>query len=174
MQICNEMQWPTSGRCTGHHQRLWILSLWPYSLHPTMSSCCFPVTDYVHVITQLTLYVVCEVSLIGWWCQMVDVTQHRHLSLPHFDGLVQEKRNSIANALDLHLFCINLPMLYMQTFIIYVVSGHVWHTGEVNRVWTNEWSIHEDSACEHLYMGQVLELWLSCYLVLLSIDSKTR
>ena len=26
----------------------------------------------------------------------------------------------------------------------------------------------------HIYMGQVTELWLSCYLVLLSIDSKTR
>ena len=25
-----------------------------------------------------------------------------------------------------------------------------------------------------VYMGQVTELWLSCYLVLLSIDSKTR
>ena len=24
-----------------------------------------------------------------------------------------------------------------------------------------------------LYMGQVMELWLSCYLVLLSVDSKT-
>ena len=27
---------------------------------------------------------------------------------------------------------------------------------------------------EKMYMGQVMELWLSCYLVLLSIDSKTR
>ena len=26
----------------------------------------------------------------------------------------------------------------------------------------------------HTYMGQVTKLWLSCYLVLLSIDSKTR
>ena len=26
----------------------------------------------------------------------------------------------------------------------------------------------------YIYMGQVTELWLSCYLVLLSIDSKTR
>ena len=27
---------------------------------------------------------------------------------------------------------------------------------------------------ENINMGQVMELWLSCYLVLLSIDSKTR
>ena len=26
----------------------------------------------------------------------------------------------------------------------------------------------------HKYLGRVTELWLSCYLVLLSIDSKTR
>ena len=31
-----------------------------------------------------------------------------------------------------------------------------------------------DVSSEHFNMGQVTELWLSCYLVLLSVDSKTR
>ena len=30
------------------------------------------------------------------------------------------------------------------------------------------------SLTQQFYMGQVMELWLSCYMVLLSIDSKTR
>ena len=38
--------------------------------------------------------------------------------------------------------------------------------------------LHDDTGIAGMfakkYMGQVTELWLSCYLVLLSLDSKTR
>ena len=34
--------------------------------------------------------------------------------------------------------------------------------------------VHPGKGYSHLQMGQVTKLWLSCYLVLLSIDSKTR
>ena len=37
-----------------------------------------------------------------------------------------------------------------------------------------KWSQGMDRVLVIKYMGQVIELWLSCYLVLLSIDSKTR
>ena len=47
---------------------------------------------------------------------------------------------------------------------------HLNHNGELWDVFGTE-SVYIESV---LYMGQVMELWLSCYLVLLSIDSKTR
>ena len=33
---------------------------------------------------------------------------------------------------------------------------------------------HQYNICQCKYMGQVMKLWLSCYLFLLSVDSKTR
>ena len=34
-----------------------------------------------------------------------------HITEAKFDGLVQKRRNSIANAMELHLFCIKLSSL---------------------------------------------------------------
>ena len=35
----------------------------------------------------------------------------------HFDGLMQERRNSIANALELRLSCTNPSILFMSLLI---------------------------------------------------------
>ena len=49
-----------------------------------------------------------EKSLVK--CPPVHVTK----SIPYFDGLVQERRNSIANALELRLSCTN-PSMWTMT-----------------------------------------------------------
>ena len=40
----------------------------------------------------------------------------------HVDGLVQERHNSIANALELHLSCTNPSMLFLKTKWSFMVS----------------------------------------------------
>ena len=69
------------------------------------------------------------------------------------DGLMQERCYSIANAQELRLSCINAStwcMLWYQTHILKLQVFIL------------------------LYMGQITKVGLSCYLVLLSADSKTR
>ena len=46
-----------------------------------------------------------------------------------------------------------------------------WNDSRTYRNNCNPWIRYSGTS---LYTGQVMELWLSCYLVLLSIDSKTR
>ena len=39
---------------------------------------------------------------------------------PYFDGLVQERRNSIANAPELHLYCTN-PLIWSSVYVVFEV-----------------------------------------------------
>ena len=47
----------------------------------------------------------------------------------HFHGLVQERRNSIANALELHLSCINPSISFWQVNVIGLLQASEIHNG---------------------------------------------
>ena len=83
---------------------------------------------------------------MGWprWCdpQLIwHLTCAQHPA--HIDGLVQERRNSIANALELHLSCTN-PSIYR------------WLDSTVVTPWLRHWSYH-DTEPSHRYISQITE-----------------
>ena len=66
---------------------------------------------------------VCGVCILWEWLSLlwVEYTE-QHLGNGHFDWLVQERSNSIANALELHLPCTN-PFIYIH--IPQIDKGHL-------------------------------------------------
>ena len=54
----------------------------------------------------------CDRLGMGWHCDFT-VWYYSLFWLQYFNGLVQERRNSIANAIELHLYCTN-PSIFPQ------------------------------------------------------------
>ena len=94
--------------------------------------------------------------------------------LKHFDGSVQNCSISIANALEILLYFSKQWILYIKM----AVSPLLMHWRYCSLSVSNGFCIskqphlefHSERPGDQFYMGQVTELWLSCYLVLLSID----
>ena len=76
-------------------------STWGVKLRSHVQSSCGPDFD--------------SLTLLTWVCS-------------HMDGLVQEKRNSIANALELRLSCTNTS-IYMRLAVGKQHLGQIWHVG---------------------------------------------
>ena len=71
----------------------------------------------------------------------------------------------------------NLP--YILNGLPYAIMGkshwaHWISNDEVSSAWGLQMPLWMFGTRGHFNMGQVTEVWLSCYLVLLSVDSKTR
>ena len=87
----------------------------------------------------------------------------------------QNIKNQLGNELSV---CELLPKMgltgeQLKTYLDNPPSGKMEvHRCHLNNVWNPFVEIRQSWG--HFYLGQVMELWLSCYLVLLSIDSKTR
>ena len=73
-----------------------------------------------HPLCWLLMTDTCLLScLLGWKWQGLECC-YRHSSWCHFDGLVQERRNSSALAMELHLSCTNpsiCTLSWMQWFM---------------------------------------------------------
>ena len=127
-----------------------------YYLHITTRSCLYmvPILDLYSACRWLGTYLYstyCKDTLILFWSMILhqlcwQETVHEILRNPeavqllhytfgchyntvqHIDGLVQERRNSVANTLELRLSCTNPSMLW----------HYIQHDNHSNRTWLNQ------------------------------------
>ena len=83
---------------------------------------------------KVGLFVVCGLSESKMVLNLINLTVNDHMPhdswpKPHIDGFVQERHNSIANALELHLSCTNPSILFSKFLISWYPISHVckWH-----------------------------------------------
>ena len=117
----------------------------------------------------------CSVTTLAFdWLTTVKDRHLAHLWHHHFTQLFHYDFNNV-NQFRLRMGYIFYTLFYTRSTTIPCLHSCVWinsyiHIGK-QEVTNNIWSCYHDV---RLYMGQVTAVRLSCYLVLLSNDSKTR
>ena len=80
---------------------------WNYLSIPKLQQCNLPLSSLKYIVIATHVGIRNTQSFNGWLLQVF------HLLWSYFNGLVQERRNSIANALELCLSCTN-PLIYQS------------------------------------------------------------